>query len=175
MTTTMRILHREREIARRVQRLGNEINEHYTAIGGPLVLLGVLKGAFIFLADLAREISFPFEVAFTQASHPGAGTAAATGRVDVFFSPEPGAFDGKHVLIVEDIIASGRTVNRIIGALSRWHKPKSIELCVLLNASTEITPRFQGYDAPSEFVVGYGMDVDELHRGWPYLAVQTEQ
>ncbi len=157
------------QIHSRVRELGDEITAAYPT--GELVILGVLKGSFIFLGDLVREIHRPVQVDFLVASSYGSDMVSS-GEVRLVYDPHA-ILSGKHVLLVEDIVDSGRTLNRIVGVL-REREPSSIEVCTLLHKhvaeSLEHPLRFVGFDAPDEFLVGYGLDHAENFRHLPYIA-----
>jgi hypoxanthine phosphoribosyltransferase len=159
----------EERIAERIAELGGEIAEHYSS--GELVLLGLLKGSFVFLADLVRRIPRPFQVDFLMAASYGSSTKSS-GDVRLLYEPDT-KLEGKHVLLVEDIVDSGNTLSRVIHLL-RQRKPRSLEICTLLhkriaNALT-LEPRFVGFDAPAMFLVGYGLDHAEDFRHLPFIA-----
>ena len=158
----------EEEIQRRVREMAREITEAY----GPeddLLILGLLKGSFIFLADLVRGIELPLHVDFLVATSY-AGTES-TGEVNLLYDPEM-SLEGRSVIVVEDIIDSGTTLERLVPHL-RERRPASLEICALLHKrlttlSTE--PRWVGFDAPEKFLVGYGLDYSENYRHLPYIA-----
>jgi hypoxanthine phosphoribosyltransferase len=157
------------KIASRVQELGREIDLHYQT--GELLVLGLLKGSFIFLGDLVRNIPRPLQVDFLVAASYGAGTTSS-GDVRLLYDPET-HLGGKHILLVEDIVDSGNTLNRLVRLL-RGRGPQSIEICALLHKriakSLEVEPRFVGFDAPPLFLVGYGLDHAEDYRHLPFIA-----
>ena len=159
----------EQTIAERVGELGVEIGEHYP--DGELLVVGLLKGSFIFVADLVRKIPRQHEVDFIVAASYG-NAATSSGTVQLLYDPET-ALAGKHILLVEDIVDSGNTMNRV-GRLVRNRNPKSLEACTLLHkhvaTSLEVEPRFVGFDAPPTFLVGYGLDHSEHFRHLPYIA-----
>ncbi|MBR9988314.1 MAG: hypoxanthine phosphoribosyltransferase [Gemmatimonadetes bacterium] len=165
-----RIVYTQEDIARRVREMGREITEHYPR-GEDLLVVGLLKGSFIFLADLAREIARPIHVDFLVASSYGSGTVS-TGEVRMVYDPEASLTD-RHVLLVEDIIDSGTTINRLIPVLEK-RGARSLELCALLHK--RIAPplareaRWVGFDAPKEFLIGYGLDHSENYRNLPFIA-----
>lgn len=164
-----RVAFDEAGIARRVGELGAAITEAYP--DGELLVLGLLKGSFIFLSDLVRQIRRPLQVDFLVASSYGAGTVSS-GNVRLLYDPET-QLDGKHILLVEDIIDSGRTLSRLLTLLDE-RRPRSLEICALLHKriATELDhePKFVGFDAPHEFLVGYGLDHAENFRHLPYIA-----
>ncbi len=167
--TVKRIAYDEATIARRVRELGDEITAAYP--DGELLVLGLLKGSFVFLADLVRQIRRPLHVDFLVASSYGDATVSS-GTVRLVYDPET-RLEGKHILLVEDIVDSGRTLQKLLTLLGA-RQPKSIEICALLHKhiATELhhPTRFVGFDAPNEFLVGYGLDHAENFRHVPYVA-----
>jgi hypoxanthine phosphoribosyltransferase len=159
----------EATIAARVRELGAEITDAYP--DGELLVLGLLKGSFIFLSDLVRQVARPLQVDFLVAASYGEGTVSS-GTVRLVYDPET-VLEGKHILLVEDIVDSGRTLNRLMDLLGE-RKPQSLEICALLHKhiATELRhpTRFVGFDAPNEFLVGYGLDHAENYRHLPYIA-----
>jgi hypoxanthine phosphoribosyltransferase len=168
-----RALHRvafnEHQIQRRVAELGREITNAYP--DGELLVLGLLKGSFIFLSDLVRHIVRPLQVDFLVASSYGDGTISS-GTVRLLYDPET-RLEGKDILLVEDIVDSGRTLSRLMELLKE-RNPRSLEICALLHKriANELKhdTRFVGFDAPHEFLVGYGLDHAENFRHLPYIA-----
>lgn len=168
--TLRRIVYSETDIAKRVDEMGRAIAAHYPD-NEPLLVIGLLKGSFIFLADLVRRIPRPLAVDFLGAASYGSGTVSS-GNVRLVYDPEAD-LAGKHVLLVEDIIDSGNTVNRLVPKL-RERGPLSLELCALLHKRLSpplgLEPRWVGFEAPAEFLVGYGLDYSENYRGLPFIA-----
>src|SRR5213596_2737428 len=164
-----RIVFDEETIAERVSELGREITAAYP--DGDLLVLGLLKGSFIFLSDLVRRIERPLQVDFLVAASYGDSTASS-GNVRLLYDPET-ELEGKHILLVEDIVDTGRTLSRLMDLLQA-RKPRSLEICALLHKhiATELRypTRFIGFDAPNEFLVGYGLDHAENFRHIPYIA-----
>jgi hypoxanthine phosphoribosyltransferase len=164
-----RIVFSERQIADRVVELGREIGEAYP--DGELLALGLLKGSFMFTADLVRQIPRPLQVDFIVAGSYGADTVSS-GNVRLLYDPETN-LEGKHVLLVEDIVDSGRTMQKLVELLA-LRRPRSLQICALLHKHIaehlEHPVRFVGFDAPSEFLVGYGLDHAENFRHVPYIA-----
>jgi hypoxanthine phosphoribosyltransferase len=156
-------------IAARVAALGREITGYYPE--GDLLVLGLLKGSFIFLGDLVRAILRAHQVDFLVAASYGKGTTSS-GDVRLLYDPET-ALGGKHILLVEDIVDSGNTLNRLVRLL-RQRGPLSLEICALLHKriapALELEPRFVGFDAPPLFLVGYGLDHAEDFRHLPFIA-----
>ena len=156
-------------IARRVRGLGQEIGAAYP--DGDLLVLGLLKGSFIFLSDLVRQVPRPLQVDFLVVSSYGNDTVSS-GTVRLVYDPET-RLEGKHILLVEDIIDSGRTLNRLIETIGA-RNPRSLEICALLDKhlarDLRLAARFVGFDAPHEFLVGYGLDHAEDFRSLPFVA-----
>ncbi len=161
----------EAEIDRRVRELAAQISADY-ADKGPLVLVGVLKGAFIFLADLSRRLTIPRRIEFIAVSSYDQGSVQS-GAVRLVMDVRANVED-QHVLIVEDIVDTGHTLAYLIGIM-RSHKPASVRTCSLLHktASTEIEVAvdYVGFDVADEWVVGYGLDYAERGRSLPYIGV----
>jgi hypoxanthine phosphoribosyltransferase len=152
-----------------VAELGNEVTAAYPE--GELLVLGLLKGSFIFLSDLVRKIERPIQVDFLVAASYGPGTVSS-GTVRLLYDPET-VLEGKHILLVEDIIDSGRTLQRLLGLLGE-RRPRSLAICALLDK--QLAPqrpaelRFVGFRAPPAFLVGYGLDHAENYRHLPFIA-----
>jgi len=164
-----RIVYTEDEIARRVEAMGEEISEVFDP-EDDLLVLGLLKGSFIFLADLVRHIRVPLQVDFLVASSYG---SAEVSSGDVRLLYDPGAsLEGRAVIVVEDIVDSGTTLARVIPMLEE-RGPRSLDVCALLHkrlTTSAPEPRWVGFDAPCEFLVGYGLDYGEHFRHLPYIA-----
>ena len=159
----------EAAIAAKVQELGAEITEVYP--DSELLVLGLLKGSFIFLGDLVRVIQRPIQVDFLVASSYG-DAKVSSGTVRLVYDPET-RLEGKHILLVEDIIDTGRTLKRLMGLLA-GRRPRSLAVCALLDKelATEIRHevKFVGFRAPPAFLVGYGLDHAENYRHLPFIA-----
>jgi len=171
-TEFKRIVYDEETIGRRVRELGREIVASYP--DGDLLVLGLLKGCFIFLSDLVRRIERPLQVDFLVAASYGSGTVSS-GDVRLLYDPETVLTD-RHILLVEDIVDTGRTLNRLVDLL-RERRPRSLAICALLHKHVADTlvldARFVGFDAPKAFLVGYGLDHAENFRHLPYIASLT--
>jgi hypoxanthine phosphoribosyltransferase len=167
-----RIVFDEETIAARVRELGREITAAYP--DGDLLVLGLLKGSFIFLSDLVRRIERPLQVDFLVAASYGDDTVSS-GNVRLLYDPET-ELAGKHILLVEDIIDTGKTLNRMVTLLGQ-RGPKSLSICALLHKHIaehlELEAAFVGFDAPRLFLVGYGLDHAENFRHLPYIASLT--
>jgi hypoxanthine phosphoribosyltransferase len=157
-------------IARRVRRLGRQISDVYADIDTPLVMVVILKGATVFAADLLRSLSIPAELEFVRASSYGAGTASS-GKLRLAHMVE-GPLVGRHVLLVEDIVDSGLTVNVIERRIQRLGAA-SVRLAALLDrpARRQVDVRidFTGFVIPDRFVIGYGLDYAGLYRELPHI------
>ena len=149
--------------------IGEEITAAYPT--GQLLVLGLLKGSFIFLGDLVRQITRPLQVDFVVAASYG-DAMVSSGHVRLMYDPET-ELEGKHILLVEDIVDSGRTLNQLMELLGQ-RKPRSLEICALLHkhiaSELQHPVKFVGFDAPHEFLVGYGLDHAENFRHLPYIA-----
>ena len=159
------------KLQERTQQLADKIEEAYQHIED-LLLLCVLKGGYMFLADLSRMLKRPHSVDFMAVSSYGAGTTSS-GAVQIIMDLKESIAD-RHVLIVEDIIDSGRTLSYLRQSLLA-RAPASLKICTLLNKPSrrelQVPIDFVGFDIPDEFVVGYGLDFDELYRNLPFIAV----
>lgn len=167
--TVKSIIYDEAAIAAKVAELGAEITRAYP--DGNLLVLGLLKGSFIFLGDLVRKIERPLQVDFLVASSYGAGTTSS-GRVRLLYDPET-RLEGKHIVLVEDIVDTGNTLRRLLGVL-KDRAPASLAICALLDKVEMHAPmpevRFVGFEAPTAFLVGYGLDHAEDFRHLPFIA-----
>lgn len=164
MKDITKILFTEEDIRRRVIELGSEISRDYK--DGSLVLVGILRGALVFLSDLSRAIDQPHSFDMTGASSYGASTKSS-GRVQITKDVEMDLRD-KDVVVVEDIYDSGRTL-RAICDLLRVHRPATIEVCTFLykhkiERAADVSVKYRGFEIPDEFVVGYGLDYNEYYR-----------
>ena len=158
------------DLQHRVRELGAEISRDYQ--GKDLLLIGVLKGAVFFLADLMRHIEVPCEVDFMAVSSYGSATKTS-GVVRIIKDLDTDLTD-RHVLIVEDIVDSGLTLSYLMRNLES-RGPASLAVCALLTKparrAIEVPVRYVGFEIPDKFVVGYGLDFAERHRNLPYVAV----
>ena len=164
------ILIGEQELQARISELGVEISGDYA--GRDLLLVGVLKGAVFFMADLMRELTVPCEIDFMAISSYGAGTDSS-GVVRILKDLDIN-ISGRDVLVVEDIIDSGLTLSYLMRSL-KARKPASVEICALLTKperrEVEVPVAYVGFEIPNRFVIGYGLDFDERYRNLPYVAV----
>jgi len=165
-----KVLLEEDVVAARVAELGTEISSEYE--GRDLLLVGVLKGAVFFMADLMRQLTIPCEVDFMAISSYGASTDSS-GVVRILKDLDIN-IEGRDVLVVEDIIDSGLTLSYLIRNLES-RNPASLEICALLTKPArreiDVGVRYTGFEIPNEFVIGYGLDFDERYRNLPYVAV----
>ena len=161
----------EAEIRRRVSELAAQISHDYAG-KKDVALLAVLKGAFIFLADLARQITVPHRVEFMALSSYGKG-AVSSGQVRVEMDVRDN-IEGSHVIVVEDIVDTGRTLQHLIDLL-RTRGPASVTICALVRKQdrheVDVAIDYLGFDIPDVFVVGYGLDYAEQYRTLPYIGV----
>jgi hypoxanthine phosphoribosyltransferase len=157
------------ELQRRVRELGQEISRDYA--GGSLLLVGVLKGAVFFLADLMRAIEIPVEVDFMAVASYGSATDSS-GVVRILKDLDA-AIEGRDVLIVEDIVDSGLTLQYLLRNLGA-RDPRTLGVCALLTKpgrrAVDLPVRYVGFEIPDTFVVGYGLDHAERHRNLPFVA-----
>jgi len=169
--TTPVVLISEEEIQSRVLELAAQISSDYDD-EEEIVLVGVLKGSFIFLADLARRLSIPRTIEFIAVSSYGSGSRS-TGAVRLVMDVR-GNIAGKHVLIVEDIVDTGHTLKYLIGMLES-HLPASVKTCALVRkaerAEVDVEVDYLGFDIGDEWVVGYGLDYAEQNRTLPYIGI----
>jgi hypoxanthine phosphoribosyltransferase len=158
----------------RVAELGEEISEAYR--GRDLLLIGVLKGAVFFMADLMRHLTVPCEVDFMAISSYGAATDSS-GVVRILKDLDIN-IEGRNVLVVEDIIDSGLTLSYLIRNLES-REPASLEICALLTKPArreiDVDVRWVGFEIPNRFVIGYGLDFAERYRNLPYVGVLSEE
>jgi hypoxanthine phosphoribosyltransferase len=160
----------QEEMRARIKELGKQIANDYT--GKDLVLVGILKGAYAFYADLARAIRIPMRVDFLIVTSYGS-QSKTSGKVKVITELTED-IKGKDVLLVEDIVDSGLTVEYLIKTLGK-QKPKSIKVCTLLSKperrTIDVPLEYVGFKIPNQYVVGYGLDYQQKYRNLPYLAV----
>jgi hypoxanthine phosphoribosyltransferase len=164
------VLYSEEQIQDKIKELGEQISSEYEG-KNPLVIC-VLKGAFIFMADLVKQIKVPLELDFMAVSSYGQSTKSS-GVVKIIKDLDV-PVEGRHILIVEDIIDSGLTLSYLIDVLER-RNAKSISVVALFNKparrTVELEPDYSGYELPDEFVVGYGLDYAEKYRNLPFIGI----
>lgn len=165
-----KVLFSEDEIQKRVKELGERITLDYKT--KELTAIGILRGAVIFFSDLSRHIKVPLSMDFMAVSSYGASTKTS-GVVRIVHDLDQN-IEGKHVLIVEDIIDTGLTLHYLVENL-KSRNPESISICCLLDKSSrrkaDIKADYVGFEVPDEFVVGYGLDYAELYRNLPYIGI----
>ncbi|MBG6242152.1 MAG: hypoxanthine phosphoribosyltransferase [Candidatus Symbiopectobacterium sp. Dall1.0] len=170
MKHTVDVMIAEADVRARVSALGQEISQHYRGSDSDLVLVGLLRGSFIFMADLCRAIDVSHEVDFMTASSYGSGTSS-TRDVKILKDLDED-IRGKHVLIVEDIIDSGNTLSKVREIL-HLREPASLAICTLLDKperrEVDVKVEWVGFSIPDEFVVGYGIDYAQHYRHLPYI------
>ncbi|MDU4094654.1 MAG: hypoxanthine phosphoribosyltransferase [Pantoea sp.] len=170
MKHTVEVMISEAEIRNRIAELGQQITEHYRDSGSDMVLVGLLRGSFMFMADLCRTLDVSHEVDFMTASSYGSGMSSS--RDVKILKDLDEDIRGKDVLIVEDIIDSGNTLSKVREILS-LRQPKSLAICTLLDKPSRrevaVNVEYIGFSIPDEFVVGYGIDYAQRYRHLPYI------
>ena len=168
------VLISEEEIQSRVLELAEQISADY-GDNDELVMVGVLKGSFIFLADLSRRLSIPRTIEFIAVSSYGSGSRSS-GAVRLVMDVR-GNIERKHVLIVEDIVDTGHTLKYLIGMLES-HRPASVRTCALVrkaeSAEVDVMVDYVGFEIGDEWVVGYGLDYAEQNRTLPYISAEYD-
>jgi hypoxanthine phosphoribosyltransferase len=161
----------ESTLRARVAELGAAISQDYA--DGNLLLLCILRGGVVFLADLMRNISLPLTVDFMALSSYASGARASAGTVRITMDASTSITD-RDVLIVEDIVDSGHTLKAVLELLAA-RRPRSLQVCVLLDKTErrEVTVplKYIGFSIPNRFVVGYGLDMDDQYRNLPYIGI----
>ena len=159
------------EIQARTAELGAQISRDFD--GREPLFVGVLKGCFVFMADLMRAVNIPCSIDFMVVSSYGGGNTTSTGLVKIIKDLD-GDLSGKDVLIVEDILDTGITLSNLVPML-KMRNPNSVKICTILDKPSrrkaDIAPDYEGFAVPDEFVVGYGLDYDEKYRNLPYIGV----
>ena len=170
MKHTVEVMISEQEIKQRIAALGQQISADYRDRGNDIVLVGLLRGSFMFMADLCRAIEVSHEVDFITASSYGSGMSSSRDVKIIKDLDED--IRGKDVLIVEDIIDSGNTLSKVREIL-RLREPKSLAICTLLDKperrEVQVDVEYVGFTIPDEFVVGYGIDYAQRYRHLPYV------
>ena len=170
MAESIKVLVPEAEVAKRIEELGKKISEDYA--GKQVHLICVLKGGVFFMCELAKRISVPVSMDFMSVSSYGDGTSSS-GVVKIAKDLDE-SLEGKDVLVVEDIIDSGRTLYYLLDILKK-RNPKSMRLCTLLDKPDrrvrDVKVNYVGFEIPDEFVVGYALDYAQKYRNLPYIGV----
>jgi hypoxanthine phosphoribosyltransferase len=159
----------EERLRTRIAEMGRDIARDYA--GQPLVVIAILKGSFVFVADLVRAIALPLEVEFIGIrSYAGTSSSGVVQITQDLSRP----IAGEHVLLVEDVVDSGLTMSYLLDNLST-RRPASVQVCALLQkptrAKVKVPIAYKGFEIPDEFVVGYGLDVDGKYRNLPYIGI----
>lgn len=166
-----RILVSEEQLKAKVAELGDQITRDYE--GRQLVLVSILKGSVVFMADLMRAIHMPCSIDFMVVSSYGGANTSSTGLVKIIKDLDQD-LTGKDLLIVEDILDTGITLSHLVPML-QLRNPASVKLCTILSKPSrrkvDLHPDYLGFEVPDEFVVGYGLDYDEKYRNLPYVGV----
>lgn len=168
----LEIILTEEQIAARIEQMGEELNAEYADKPEELVMVCVLRGAVLFMADLARQ--FDRQVTFDFIDVSSYAGTESSGSVRIIKDLEED-IRGKHVLIVEDIVDTGFTLKKVVEML-QTRQPASIKICTLLDkparrVEKHITSNYNGFEVPDKFVVGYGLDYNELYRNLPFIGV----
>ena len=169
----IRVLISEEEVDKKIREMAAEISKAYE--GKELHMVCVLRGGVFFMCELAKRITVPVTIDFMSVSSYGDGTESS-GQIKIVKDLDD-SIEGKHVLVVEDIIDSGRTLSKLMDLLES-RKPKSLALCTLLDKPerrvVEVDVDYIGFQIPDLFVVGYGLDCAQKHRNYPYVGVVEE-
>ncbi len=165
------ILVTNEQLQKRIAELGQEITRDYK--GEEVLLICILRGGVLFLTDLIRQIDLHLSVDFMAVSSYGTGARESSGNVRITFDLNT-SLEGKNVILVEDIVDSGRTIASVLEILSTRH-PKSLVVCTLLDKAErreeEVPLKYTGFVIPNKFVFGYGLDIDEYYRNLPFIGV----
>ena len=170
MGESVRVMISEAEVTKRIEEMGHEISEDYA--GKQIHLICILKGGVFFMCELAKRISVPVSMDFMSVGSYGDGTTSS-GVVRIVKDLDE-SLEGKDVLVVEDIIDSGRTLYYLLDVLKKRH-PNSMKLCTLLDKPDrrvrDVRVDYVGFEIPDEFVVGYGLDYAQRYRNLPYIGI----
>ena len=170
MTIQMKVMISTEEIQAKVKELGKQIDAHYAHSDKELVLIGLLRGSVIFMADLCRAIHKEHELDFMTVSSYGGGTTSS--RDVKILKDLDGEIRGKDVLVIEDIIDSGNTLSKVLEILGT-RQPNSIQLCTLVSKPSrreiELEVKFLGFEVEDKFIVGYGLDYNQKYRHLPFI------
>lgn len=165
------VLVSEEQLQTRIAELGTEISRDYE--GQSLLLVCILRGGVMFLTDLMRHLDVRHAIEFMAVSSYGVGRRESSGQARITLDINTNIQD-RHVLLVEDIVDSGRTLSAVLGLLST-RRPKSLEVCTLLDKAerreVDVPIKYKGFIIPDKFVFGYGLDLDEYYRNLPFIGV----
>ena len=168
-----KILINEEELEAMVAKLGKQITEEYKNSDKLLVCIVILKGSLIFASDLIRKIDMPLEIEFMKVSSYGAGTKNS-GEIKIHLDLNRDHLENYNILIIEDIVDSGRTLSRLTQLLKN-RNANNVKTCTLLDKPSrrevEFVPDYCGATIPDEFVIGYGLDYDEKYRNMPFIGI----
>ncbi|MEQ8186573.1 MAG: hypoxanthine phosphoribosyltransferase [Candidatus Eremiobacterota bacterium] len=174
MNIVKKVLFSSEDIEEKVKELGEKISKDYE--GKEVLFLGILKGAFLFMSDLCRHVRGKIMFDFIEVSSYGGGLSSS-GQVRILKDLDVN-IEGKHVLIVEDIVDNGITLDYLINYI-KVRKPESLKICALLDKKAHrkipLNIDYSGFDCPDEFVLGYGLDYGEFYRNLPFIGVLNEE
>lgn len=164
-----------KQLQERIAELGWQISDDYRQ-AGDLVMVGILKGSTLFLADLMRQVTIPHTIDFMDVSSYGAGARASSGAVRILMDLQS-PIEDRNVLIVEDIVDSGHTLDYVLRLLGA-RQPANLDVCTLLDKSerreVDIPLKYAGFQIPNVYVFGYGLDIDEYYRNLPFIGVAKD-
>jgi len=165
------VLVTKEQLQQRIAELGAEITKDYK--GQDVLLICILRGGVLFLTDLIRSVDLPLAIDFMAVSSYGSGIRESSGNVRITLDLN-NSLEGKNVILVEDIVDSGRTIASVLEMLATRH-PKSLVVCTLLDKASrrevEVPIQYRGFTIPNKFVFGYGLDIDEYYRNLPFIGV----
>ena len=168
-----KVLISEQEIDAAVTRIANEMEKDFKDTGKKILLLGILKGSVVFMADVLKKLNIPMETDYMKVSSYGSGTTS--GKINVQLEPSKKDLSGYSVIVIEDILDTGNTLSWIIDYLKNSLCASEVKLCALFNKpdrrKKDIKIDYEGFVIPDEFIVGYGLDYDEKFRNLPYVGV----
>ncbi len=170
-----RILITPEQLQERITELGWQISEDYRE-AGDLVMIGILKGSMLFLADLMRQVTTPHVIDFMDVSSYGTGARSSSGAVRILMDLQA-PIENRNVLIVEDIVDSGHTLDYVLRLLEA-RQPASLDVCTLLDKSerreVDVPLKYVGFQIPNVYVFGYGLDIDEYYRNLPFIGIAKD-
>lgn len=168
-----RVLVSEKDIEQAVDRIVSEIERDYKDSGKKILLVGILKGSVVFMADIMKKLNIPAETDYMKVSSYGSGTTS--GEIKLSLSLSKKDVSDYSIIVIEDILDTGNTLSWLLGYLKNEMNAKEVKLCVLFNKpdrrKKEIAIDYEGFVIPDEFIVGYGLDYNEMYRNLPYVGV----